>query len=107
MGVIRDLSGLIVIVDISFFFQLFDEIPHTIFVVRKLVFLVQLVHPLERFSNVPIGIAEQLHKNVQQLVEFRLAFIVRIVLFKMKTDHIVKILLYLWRKMEKQIDVRP
>src|SRR6185437_16278494 len=52
-----DLAGLLILVDIALVLEVFDKIPHAILIIRELLFLVQLIHPLERLAYVAVRIA--------------------------------------------------
>ena len=88
MRIRRILTGLVILVDISPVLQVFYKIAHAVFVIRKLILLVQLVHPLQGLAHIAVRIAEELHEHVQQLFEFGFTVLVGIVAFEMKPYHI-------------------
>jgi hypothetical protein len=51
------------------------------------VFLIQLVQPLQRFRNIAVGVGKQLHKHIQQLLEFGFALLVWVEVGKMESYH--------------------
>jgi hypothetical protein len=58
-------TGLRVLLQVSSFPELLNEISHAIMLIGELILPVQLVHPIQGFCGVSVGMGQQLQEDVE------------------------------------------
>src|SRR5690606_34982681 len=78
-----------VVGEIAPVFEVLNEIADTVFVIGQSILPIQLVEPRQRLQGIARRVLQQLHKQLQQLIEAAPRQAVRYVFRKVKTAHMV------------------